>query len=118
MSEDKKEIDSFCKEDILKILKVNLKKMGYDKITNKELSDFFNASFYTISDVLRNGYSVTIKGVGSFEVKDYQEKNIRDIQTGEIITIAKTRRTKFTASHDFGIDPSKIFSDTGKKKNK
>lgn len=61
----------------------------------------FNALFDSIKESVANGDRVTISGFGSFMVNDTNERQGRNPQTGEVITIPASKRIKFKASNTF-----------------
>ncbi len=57
-----------------------------------------DAAFEVISDALAEGQRVTLTGFGTFEVRERQEREGVNPQTGKKMTIPATRTPGFTAS--------------------
>lgn len=53
------------------------------------------AVLHSIQDALKNGQKVSIAGFGVFEVVDRPEREGRNPQTGQTITIAASKAVKF-----------------------
>ena len=59
-----------------------------------------DAMFEGITNTLRNGEDVGIRGFGRFRIKERPERDGRNPQTGETIRIAASRIVKFKQSSD------------------
>ena len=56
--------------------------------------------FEGITNTLKNGDDVGIRGFGRFSIKELPERDGRNPQTGETIRIAASRIVKFKQSSD------------------
>lgn len=66
---------------------------------NKTQADAaINALVDTLTDVLKAGDKITLKGFGTFEVRERGERTGRNPQTGETMTIAASKSPAFKAS--------------------
>lgn len=70
-------------------------KMG---ISRSKAETAVNTVLGVITDALTNGNNVELRGLGSFNVKQFGERKQRNPQTGETITIPPQRRVKFKVS--------------------
>ena len=68
---------------------------GFSK---KESADMLETVFSIIKDTLESGDKIKISGFGSFEVKQKSDRQGRNPQTGEAITIAARRILTFKPS--------------------
>lgn len=68
------------------------KNAGLTKVAAKAAVD---ALFEELSNALVEGHSVQITGFGKFEVRNRAERNGRNPQTGEVITIEAKRTVGF-----------------------
>ncbi|GEO43664.1 transcriptional regulator [Skermanella aerolata] len=57
-----------------------------------------NALIGVVADALKRGDEVRIAGFGTFAVAERSERQGRNPQTGETITIAASRGTRFSAA--------------------
>ena len=57
------------------------------ELTKKDAEKAFSAVVSTITEALVNGDKVQIVGFGTFEVRDRKEKQSKNPQTGETITV-------------------------------
>ena len=71
------------------------RKMG---ISLSKADTAVNTVLGVISDALTDGNNVELRGLGSFNVKQFGERKQRNPRTGEIITIPPQRRVKFKVS--------------------
>jgi len=66
---------------------------------NKTQADAaINALVDTLTDVLKAGDKITLKGFGTFEVRERGERTGRNPRTGETMTIAASKNPAFKAS--------------------
>jgi len=56
------------------------------------------AVFYQIASAAAKGEEVSIPGFGKFAVKDRPERQGRNPATGEVMTIAASKKVSFTAA--------------------
>ncbi len=69
------------------------------KISSETLSQIFDSFIEKITQSLYNNKPVEIRGLGSFFIKEINEKkNARNPKTGEIIYIPKKNKVRFRAS--------------------
>lgn len=68
------------------------------KATKAGCENAFNALFQTIKDETKAGNSVSIPNFGSFSATDRAEKEWKNPQTGEILTIKARKIPKFKPS--------------------
>jgi integration host factor subunit alpha len=68
---------------------------GFSK---KEAADLVELVFETMKETLGRGERVKISGFGNFVLRDKRERQGRNPQTGETITIAARRVLNFKAS--------------------
>ena len=66
--------------------------------TKKDVETALTSAFAAISNALKDGDKVQIFGFGTFEVKDVAQREGRNPKTGEVITIAASKKPAFTAS--------------------
>ncbi len=67
-------------------------------VSKKEAEAVVNATFKAITDALKAGDKVSIFGFGTFEVKAIAEREGRNPQTNETITIAAYNKPAFSAA--------------------
>ncbi len=67
------------------------------ELTKKDAEKAFSAVISTITDALVNGDKVQIVGFGTFEVRDRKEKQSKNPQTGETITVPAKKAPAFKA---------------------
>ena len=66
-------------------------------VTKKVASAVVEATFGAVTDTLGAGEKFTLVGFGTFQVVDRAEREGRNPQTGETITISARKAVKFTA---------------------
>lgn len=71
------------------------------KVTKKAMTEYVDAIFNTITDMVATGEDVKITGFGTFTVTERAEREGRNPATGETITIPATKAPKFKASSVF-----------------
>ncbi len=64
--------------------------------TKKKSESFLNACVEAIEEDLQNGGNLKLTGFGSFKVEHRKEREGRNPQTGEKITIPASRVVKFS----------------------
>lgn len=69
-------------------------KIGDKKAANAAV----NATIEAITDALKAGEKVAVAGLGTFEVRERAERQGKNPQTGEAITIAATKAPAFKAA--------------------
>ncbi len=67
-------------------------------LTKVQAEAAINAFVDTITDVLKAGDKIALKGFGTFEVRERGERTGRNPQTGETMTIAASKAPAFKAS--------------------
>lgn len=67
------------------------------EISKKDAEKALTAFTNVVADTLVDGYKVAITGFGTFEVVERAERQGRNPATGETITIAASKSTKFKA---------------------
>ncbi|MDR2831481.1 MAG: HU family DNA-binding protein [Rickettsiales bacterium] len=85
------------KEDIVKQLKEDCSGQNVD-ITKSDLSKVHDAFMKIIKDELNEKGEIRLHGIGTFSTAISQEKQCRNPQNGEIMTVPKKTRVKFRAS--------------------
>lgn len=68
------------------------------KVTKKAMTEYVDAIFNTITDMVAAGEDVKIAGFGTFTVTERAERTARNPQTGEAIVVPATKAPKFKAS--------------------
>jgi DNA-binding protein HU-beta len=66
-------------------------------ITKKQIETIVSATFDVIQTAVAFGDKVTLVGFGSWEARDTAERQGRNPQTGEIVTILASKKVKFSA---------------------
>lgn len=66
-------------------------------LSKKDAEKAVSAVFETLTQTLAQGDKISLVGFGTFEVKESAEKTGRNPKTGEAITIAASKKPKFTA---------------------
>lgn len=66
-------------------------------ITKKQIETIVTASFDVIANAVAGGDKVTLVGFGSWEVRDTAERQGRNPQTGDIVTIPPSKKVRFSA---------------------
>jgi integration host factor subunit alpha len=69
---------------------------GFSK---KESADLVDLVFETIKETLGRGEKIKVSGFGNFVLRDKRQRQGRNPQTGEPITITERRVLSFRASH-------------------
>jgi len=72
-------------------------------VTKKEANQILDATIEIVVDTVVEGEKLTLVGFGTFEARERKERQGRNPQTGEVITIAATRVPVFS--------PGKLFKD-------
>lgn len=85
------------KEDIIKQLKEDCSDQNID-ITKSDLSKIHDAFIKIIKDELHGKGEIRLHGIGTFSAAISQEKQCRNPQNGEIMTVPEKTRVKFKAS--------------------
>lgn len=67
-------------------------------LTKTEADAAINAFVETLTDVLKDGDKINLKGFGTFEVREREARTGRNPRTGEIMTIAASKVPAFKAS--------------------
>lgn len=67
-------------------------------LTKTQADDAVNAFVETIKDVLKDGDKITLKGFGTFEVRERAARTGRNPRTGEMVEIAASKTPAFKAS--------------------
>lgn len=67
------------------------------KLTKTDASGALDAVINSVTNALKEGDSVTLVGFGTFSVKDRAERQGRNPQTGEAITIKAAKIPSFKA---------------------
>lgn len=67
-------------------------------LTKVQAEAAVNAFVDTLTDVLKSGDKINLKGFGTFEVRERGERTGRNPQTGETMTIAASKSPAFKAS--------------------
>ena len=74
-------------------------KIRNSNIGKKELEKIFDIFFQQISDALQDMRSIEIRSLGTFFIKEIEEKKqARNPRTGEIIYVPKRNKIRFRAS--------------------
>lgn len=72
--------------------------------TKKAAAENLNAILDVITDTLKNGEDVSFAGFGKFFVADVAEREARNPQTGEAMTIAAHKAPKFKFASNMKAD--------------
>lgn len=67
-------------------------------LTKTQADVAVNAFIETIKDALKDGDKVTLKGFGTFEVRERAARTGRNPRTGEIVEVAASKTPAFKAS--------------------
>ena len=67
-------------------------------LTKKESEAAINAFLETLTDVLKAGDKISLKGFGTFEVRTREARTGRNPRTGETMTIAASKAPAFKSS--------------------
>lgn len=67
-------------------------------LTKTEADAAINAFVETLTDVLKDGDKINLKGFGTFEVREREARTGRNPRTGEAMTIAASKVPAFKAS--------------------
>lgn len=65
--------------------------------TKKQIDTIVTAAFDVIANAVAGGDKVTLVGFGSWEVRDTAERQGRNPQTGDIVTIPPSKKVRFSA---------------------
>ena len=65
------------------------------RLSQRIVSDVLNESIDQITQTLGRGQDVVLPGFGTFYTKDRKEGQVRDIRTGEVLTIPAMRQADF-----------------------
>ncbi|NUY39629.1 HU family DNA-binding protein [Wolbachia endosymbiont of Litomosoides brasiliensis] len=85
------------KEDIINKLKLACSSQDVE-ITKSDLSKVFDALMKIIKGKLDEEGEIRLHGIGTFSTAISQEKQCRNPQNGEIMTVPQKTRVKFKAS--------------------
>jgi DNA-binding protein HU-beta len=77
---------------------------GKAGVTQNEAENIFNAMQKTISETLKSGDKISLKGFGVFKKLEKASRTGRNPKTGENITIPAKAVAKFSFSREFKID--------------
>ena len=72
--------------------------------TKKAAAENLNAVLETITETLKTGNEVAIAGFGKFYVTDVAEREARNPQTGEVMTVAAHKAPKFKFASNMKAD--------------
>ena len=72
--------------------------------TKKAAAENLNAVLETITETLKTGNDVAIAGFGKFYVADVAEREARNPQTGEVMTVAAHKAPKFKVASNMKAD--------------
>lgn len=72
--------------------------------TKKAAAENVNVVLETITETLKNGEEVAFAGFGKFSVVDVAEREARNPQTGETMTIAAHKAPKFKFASNMKAD--------------
>ena len=67
------------------------------EMTKKDTDSFVNAFMDVVTKSLMNGEKVTLSGFGTFDITQRKEREGRNPQTGEALTIPASKTPKFKA---------------------
>jgi integration host factor subunit beta len=67
---------------------------SYSMLSRKEMETVVNTIFDSMTDALRKGEKVEIRGLGSFTVRERGAREARNPKTGEVVSIA-AKKTPF-----------------------
>ena len=67
---------------------------SYSMLSRKEMEMVVNTIFDSMTDALRKGEKVEIRGLGSFTVRERGAREARNPKTGEVVSIA-AKKTPF-----------------------
>lgn len=65
-----------------------------------ETNKIVSAAIDVIADALRNGETVRLAGLGTFDVKNTQERQARNPLTGDPVTVKAGKKVKFKVADD------------------
>ena len=68
-----------------------------DGLTKKQTAEVLDAAFAFITDTLAGGERVQIAGFGTFNISERAERQGRNPQTGEAMTIPASKGVRFKA---------------------
>lgn len=67
-------------------------------LTKKQADSAVNAIVGALTEVLENGDKITLKGFGTFEVRDRKARTARNPRTNEVIEVKASKVPAFKAS--------------------
>ncbi len=67
-------------------------------LTKEQSSKAVEGMMQVMSNAFKSGESITLRGLGTFEVKTVTGRKGRDIRKGETIDLPDTRKVKFVPS--------------------
>ena len=76
-------------------------------ITKVETEAILDAFIRAVSDTLKSGQSIEIRGFGSFKVKKKNARKARNPRTGEVVEVPAKFSPTFKYSRDFKISVDK-----------
>lgn len=83
--------------ELIKLLKVK-----HPQLNKHQLEEVIDTFFETIQDALKNKNNVELRGLGTFHVKEINEKfSARNPKTGNLIYVPKRSKVRFRASKKF-----------------
>lgn len=80
------------KSQLIDVISINT------ELSKKDVETAINAFIDVVTDALVDGEKITITGFGSFEVVERAARTGRNPQTGETISIQKSKSPKFKSS--------------------
>ena len=82
------------------------------KISAKEAKSIVNTILTAMTDALRQGHNVELRGFGSFQVRKYDAYRGRNPKTGEEIQVAQKKLPFFKPGKDLREQMNKNKADT------
>jgi len=70
--------------------------------------------FRVVQDLIKEGKSIEIRGFGTFSPKTCNSRVGRNLQTGELISLAPHKSMNFKFSHELKASIGKLPADSGK----
>ena len=67
-----------------------------NSVSYRKAKKIIDAVFDSVADDIASGESVTVPKLGSFCIKERKEYQIKDINTGEYITIPTKKKIKYS----------------------
>ena len=77
------------KKDFIKALSEN------SGLTVEDSTKAVDGMMQSMSDAFKSGESITLRGLGTFDVKTLTNRHGRDMQNGGVINLPDTRKVKF-----------------------